>query len=79
MIMSIYQLKRKSVLTRLAVSDGADCPRFEFRILTKLLCSVEPAKQTIHLAIMFQQQISRLRSSLMCNNGQLKLLNKCTY
>ena len=32
----------KPFLTRLAVSDGADCPRLEFLILTKLLCSFEP-------------------------------------
>lgn len=28
--------------TRLAVKDGADCPRFEFLILTRLLCSTDP-------------------------------------
>lgn len=28
--------------TRLAVSEGADCPRFEFLILTRLLCSTDP-------------------------------------
>ena len=32
-------------LSRLAESDGADCPRFEFRILTRLLCSVDPEKE----------------------------------
>ena len=34
--------KDKMNPTRLAVSEGADCPRFEFLILTRLLCSTDP-------------------------------------
>ena len=34
--------KDKMDPTRLAVSEGADCPRFEFLILTRLLCSTDP-------------------------------------
>jgi hypothetical protein len=26
------------------VKEGADCPKFEFRILTRLVCSIEPEK-----------------------------------
>lgn len=38
--------RKKRELTRLAVKDGADCPRFEFLIFNRLLCSTdEPVKK----------------------------------
>ena len=33
------------VPTRLADKDGADCPRLEFLILTRLLSTMEPAER----------------------------------
>ena len=42
---NIIEGDRKKELTRLAVKDGADCPRFEFLIFNRLLCSTdEPVK-----------------------------------
>ena len=40
-----WRWQEKKELTRLAVKDGADCPRFEFLIFNRLLCSTdEPVK-----------------------------------
>ena len=43
----VYLIKRGLVftLTRLADNDGADCPRLEFLIRTRLLSTMEPAKR----------------------------------
>ena len=43
MILSFAQ--KKIVLTRLAVSEGADWPRAEFLIRTRLVCSTEPGHE----------------------------------
>ena len=36
--------EKKYCPTRLAVKDGADCPRFEFLIFIRLLCSTDDPK-----------------------------------
>ena len=61
-------IKMRLVLTRLADSDGADCPRLEFLILTRLLSTMDPAKRTERVPLVGALRSRNNKNSRLCNH-----------